>query len=391
MRITDSPQRPAGPGGTQLPDHLPRLLPAGLSDGPTGLAGHLARYGPPPSSGLDRRRRKGLLEEVGRSGLTGRGGAGFPTARKLAAVAAGHAPVVVANGTEGEPASAKDKVLLARSPHLVLDGAVLAAEIVGARRGSGRRSSLGPRNRGRRSRRAPASRIRPGPDPDHDGRRPVRRRGSQRPRPLDRAWRPHSHQEAAEDLRTGTRWKADTRAERRDPGTPRAHRPLWRIVVPRGRHAAGTRVDAGHHPRGSEPACVHEIAIGTPIQEVLSLAGGASAPLQALLLGGYFGSWVGAAAAATLPFSSAGLAALGAGPGAGLIAVLPADACGLVETATGRAVPRGRVGGPVRPVPVRPGRDRRRNAAGRRRPHVRSEHPAALARPGRRTRRLSPS
>ena len=42
--------------------------------------------------------------------------------------------MVVANGTEGEPASAKDKVLLARSPHLVLDGAVLAAAITGASR-----------------------------------------------------------------------------------------------------------------------------------------------------------------------------------------------------------------------------------------------------------------
>ena len=79
--------------------------------------------------------------------------------------------------------------------------------------------------------------------------------------------------------------------------------------------------------------CVHEIAIGTPIQELLRLAGGASGPPQALLVGGYFGRWVGAAAAAARPFSSAGLAALGAGPGAGLIAVLPGDACGLVETA----------------------------------------------------------
>ena len=42
-------------------------------------------------------------------------------------------PVVIANGTEGEPASAKDKVLLAQAPHLVLDGAVLAATLIGAR------------------------------------------------------------------------------------------------------------------------------------------------------------------------------------------------------------------------------------------------------------------
>ena len=79
--------------------------------------------------------------------------------------------------------------------------------------------------------------------------------------------------------------------------------------------------------------CVDEIAIGTPIAEVLGAAGGPAAPLQALLIGGYFGTWVDAAAAATRPFSSAGLAELGAGTGAGLIAALPADACGLRETA----------------------------------------------------------
>ena len=78
---------------------------------------------------------------------------------------------------------------------------------------------------------------------------------------------------------------------------------------------------------------VLEIAIGTPVGQVLGLAGGPSAPLQALLLGGYSGGWVNAADAAGRPFSSAGLADLGAGTGAGLIAALPADACGIAETA----------------------------------------------------------
>src|SRR5262245_61776009 len=69
--------------------------------------------------------------------LHGRGGAGFPFARKMTAVAEsverrGGPPVVVVNATEGEPASWKDKVLLARAPHLTLDGAMLAASALKA-------------------------------------------------------------------------------------------------------------------------------------------------------------------------------------------------------------------------------------------------------------------
>src|SRR5690606_20826585 len=66
----------------------------------------------------------------------GRGGAAFPFARKLRAVAdaAGSGEcVVLVNGAEGEPASSKDAMLLVRNPHLVLDGAVLAAEALNAR------------------------------------------------------------------------------------------------------------------------------------------------------------------------------------------------------------------------------------------------------------------
>lgn len=69
------------------------------------------------------------------SHVVGRGGAEFPLARKLAtARSAGGEPIVVVNGSESEPASRKDRALLQLRPHLVLDGAQLAAAAVGARR-----------------------------------------------------------------------------------------------------------------------------------------------------------------------------------------------------------------------------------------------------------------
>jgi len=62
------------------------------------------------------------------SGLAGPGGAGFPAAIKLAvAQAAGGGGTILVNAMEGEPASDKDKLLLTRSPHLMLDGAQLLA------------------------------------------------------------------------------------------------------------------------------------------------------------------------------------------------------------------------------------------------------------------------
>src|ERR1035441_9139514 len=97
MHSTDSCQRRAGQAG----DQLPRLLPADSSTEPAGLAEHLARYGPLRSAGLNRQRREALIDEVDRSGLTGRGGAGFPAARKLAAVAAGGAPPRAGGGAAG--------------------------------------------------------------------------------------------------------------------------------------------------------------------------------------------------------------------------------------------------------------------------------------------------
>src|ERR1700759_586188 len=69
--------------------------------------------------------------------LRGQGGAAFPFARKLSAVvenaeADDCPPIVVVNGTEGEPGSVKDKMLMIRSPYLVRSGAALVAEAIGA-------------------------------------------------------------------------------------------------------------------------------------------------------------------------------------------------------------------------------------------------------------------
>jgi NADH:ubiquinone oxidoreductase subunit F (NADH-binding) len=77
----------------------------------------------------------GVIEALQDAGLRGRGGAGFPAHIKWRTVADAPGPaVVVANGHEGEPASAKDRWLLTRRPHLVLDGLLLAARVVGADR-----------------------------------------------------------------------------------------------------------------------------------------------------------------------------------------------------------------------------------------------------------------
>lgn len=76
-----------------------------------------------------------ILDAVQESGLTGRGGAGFPVGRKWTLAAHGSAAerYVVCNGGEDEPGSHKDRVLLEFRPHLVLEGALLCAAAIQAR------------------------------------------------------------------------------------------------------------------------------------------------------------------------------------------------------------------------------------------------------------------
>jgi NADH:ubiquinone oxidoreductase subunit F (NADH-binding)/NADH:ubiquinone oxidoreductase subunit E len=77
-----------------------------------------------------------VRREVALSGLRGRGGAGFPTARKWEAVAAAEGPrYVVANGDEGDPGSFSDRLLMERYPEKVLEGLALAGLACGATEG----------------------------------------------------------------------------------------------------------------------------------------------------------------------------------------------------------------------------------------------------------------
>ncbi len=78
-----------------------------------------------------------VIEEIQRSGLRGRGGAGFPTGIKWSAVrrAPGTEKYVVCNADEGEPGTFKDRLILEGDPHKLLEGMILAAYAVGARWG----------------------------------------------------------------------------------------------------------------------------------------------------------------------------------------------------------------------------------------------------------------
>jgi len=333
MNTLDSGQRPVRDDTAVRAGRFPRLLPERFGGEPASLEEHIARYGQLPR-GWDGRWREQLIAEVGRAGLTGRGGAGFPTARKLAAVAAGRdVPVVIANGTEGEPASAKDKVLLACAPHLVLDGAVLAAGMVGARQAivvvhdavrEVVHSAAAERRRARLDQ--VKVKVMTGADRFVGGEASALVNWVAHGVPLPTASPPrifesglHGRPTLVQNVETlahlaliarwGARWF-------RSLGTPAE--PGSMLV---------TVVGAVRQPG------VREVEIGTPVGDVLGLAGGPAAPLGALLIGGYFGTWADPAVAGPLPLSAEGLSAIGGSPGAGLVAALPADVCGLAETA----------------------------------------------------------
>ena len=78
-----------------------------------------------------------VLAEVKAAGLVGRGGAAFPTGIKWegAAKAPGQPKYIVCNADESEPGTFKDRILMEEDPHRTIEGMIIAAHAVGARRG----------------------------------------------------------------------------------------------------------------------------------------------------------------------------------------------------------------------------------------------------------------
>ncbi len=301
-------------------------------------------YGPLPLPAMSphqgrswRQRPERLIEVVERSGLTGRGGAGFPAGRKMRSVAAGRGrAVVVANGAEGEPASSKDRLLLTRVPHLVLDGITLAAYAIGAGEAHlvvhGQEADLMASLED-----AITDREALGVDPvpiqvcgipsryvSSEQSSIVQYLGGGPAKPTFSPPRPH---------------------ERGVKGRPTlvnnvetlAHLALiarygdswFRGIGPPSDPGSALVTVGGAVGRPG----VYEIEMGTPLGQVVTLAGGPSEPLQALLVGGYFGAWLPAGLAWPVPMTHAGLRAVGGAMGAGMVIALPVTSCALAETA----------------------------------------------------------
>ncbi|MEV4149938.1 NADH-ubiquinone oxidoreductase-F iron-sulfur binding region domain-containing protein [Amycolatopsis sp. NPDC049691] len=275
------------------------------------LAGHRRRNGVVPwvaYHGEDGRDR--LIEAVAAADLRGRGGAGFPTARKLHAARKPRS-IVVANGCEGDPLSHKDAALLTLSPHLVLDGLQLAAHATGAT------ETVLCVHQG--------SPVLPGvlaALAERDDRVPVR------VEEVPRRYVASEETALVHHLTSGDAWplgKSPRPDERGVRGRPTlvdnvdTLAQLALVVLQGPQHYRAARTDLVTVTGAVRRPGVVEVAAGASLSGVLAAAGGECEPVRAVLSGGYGGTW-------TADFRS-GLSGISA------VYALPARTCGLEYTA----------------------------------------------------------
>ncbi|MBT2386398.1 oxidoreductase, partial [Streptomyces sp. ISL-11] len=303
----------------------PRLL-AGLDERPwVDRAAHLALHGTPPTPSAGE--LTGLAEGIG---LRGRGGAGFPFARKLRAVTTslrrtGGSGAVVVNGSEGEPGCLKDTALLLHVPHLVLDGALLAAGAIGADRVA---VGVTRPDVERSVRRAVAERGTAGPEvrvvrlPERfvtgEGTALVRGIGGGPALPSGRKVRSsESGLDGVPTLLSNTETYAQLAVAAR--------------LGARGFGELGLPDEPGTVLLTVAGAHVVETPTGLPLPYALELCGIGTG--QGVLVGGYHGTWLSAPDARTATVSREAMAAAGATFGAGAVLPLPHSTCPVGETA----------------------------------------------------------
>ncbi|GAA3233061.1 ferredoxin [Actinocorallia longicatena] len=290
-------------------DRFPRL----------GLGQHRAMHGKIPEMGLG-----DLIELVERVDLRGRGGAAFPVGRKLAATSkSGPGAVVLVNGAEGEPGSAKDALLLTRAPHLVLDGAQLvatalkASEIVIGIEGAAGLESV---------QEAIAEREAPQPFRvvpllerfiSGEGGALVRAANGEDPIPPGRKLR--AAVSGVDGLPTLLS-NAETFAQ-------------LAVLASLGAElyaSAGTDEEPGTVLLTVAAEHVVEVPTGTPLADVFAALGVSTG--QGVLTGGYHGSWLSPDAAQVARVSRSGLEAVGGSLGAGILLPLAEGVCPLGES-----------------------------------------------------------
>ena len=291
-------------------DGRPRLLAHQAAQ----LADHARVLGPLPDVPQ-------LIDLIGAAGLCGRGGAWFPTARKLTSLVGKDNPYVVVNGMESEPAAGKDKLLLRRAPHLVLDGAELAARAIGAdtitvavHRGNGLASQLMAAAADRQAVGWGTVRVTvaeaPGRYVSSESTALAGFLGGGDAKP-----RSTSARESGVDGRPTLVSNVETYA----------HIALIARYGATWYRMAGT---------GSQPGTalftvsgavnnvgVYELPVGLTGDTILRVAGGIREPLSGVLVGGYGGSWI-TPTELSRPMTDIG---------AGVFLAMPSRACGLLE------------------------------------------------------------
>jgi NADH:ubiquinone oxidoreductase subunit F (NADH-binding)/ferredoxin len=294
------------------------------------LAMHEQIFGP-----MSRLTAAQIIEMAERVDLRGRGGAAFPFARKLRAVAtsatARKCPtVVVVNGAEGEPGSLKDRMLLLRTPYLVLSGAFLAHRALGAKKLVVCVPEGGPQAKSvRQAAKAEpnlkrALRVVEVPERFVSGEGGALVNAVNGNLPLPPGRKRLAAESGVDGLPTLLS-NAETFAQL----------AVLALLGPEAYATCGTEDEPGTvllSVGGSAgQQTVLELPTGVPLGVALDICDAGRG--EGVLVGGYHGKWLARDVADTVPVSRAGLSAVGGSLGAGIVLSLVEGTCPLGEVA----------------------------------------------------------